>query len=420
MAVAVALAGVVARADIPVPARLTQPANAAEAWNVIRLATENTRILFEENRVEETKEQIVLMGPSLRVLAREGALPDRQLEAESLSTAAFERINLLVRESMAGNLEGARSVFSILRQDLGKLESLFPPGMPSAEIYSCVDHPEIAEVDPGLRCSECGNMLRPRRFPYSVIFTRTVAPQLRLDLKAGEGLVAGERNPLMLRLTTEDEKPVSAEDLVISHSRRLHLILVDEEGTDFQHLAPEPGNEPGVFQTSFVPVSAGGYRAWVVAVPAATRLTETLPSTLPGATATKATPPPSDRGGESFVAESEGVVVRLLGTGSGPLRIRGGMTNLLQVHVSRSDGTPLRELEPLWNAFVHLTLISWDFSSAHQVHAVGGEILSPALRGGPEFAFKLHPPASGWWRLYLQLRLEGRTLTFPLKIEALE
>lgn len=387
---------------------------------MIRLATENTRILFEENRVDETKEQVVLMGPSLRVLAREGALPDRQPEAESLATGAFERINLLVRESMAGNLEGARSVFSILRQDLGKLESLFPPGMPSAEIYSCVDHPELAEVDPGVRCSECGNKLRPRRFPYSVIFTRTVTPQLRLDLKAEGRLVAGEAHPLLLRLTTQDEAPVSSEDLVISHSRRLHLILVDEAGTDFQHLAPEPGNEPGIFRTSFLPASALGYRAWVVAVPAMTRLTEILPWTLEGATATDPVAPPTDAGAESYVVEREGVVVRLLGAGPGPLRIRGGTTNLLQVHVSRSDGNPLRELEPLWNAFVHLTLISWDFSSAHQVHAVGGEILSPALRGGPDFAFKLHPPKTGWWRLYLQLRLEGRTLTFPLNLKAVE
>jgi hypothetical protein len=113
-------------------------------------------------------------------------------------------------------------------------------------------------------------------------------------------------------------------------------------------------------------------------------------------------------------------MVRLMTASGGPQRIQGGLTNLVRVHVSQADGTPLRQLEPLWNAFAHLTLVSWDFASVHQVHAVGGEILSPDLRGGPDLTFKLHPPAQGWWRLYLQIQVQGRTLTFPLRFRAEE
>lgn len=414
----VVFSGVLLRADIPVPARLTQPGNAAEAWNVIRLATANAGRLFEENRIDETGEQIVLMGPSLRVLAREGALEGRQDEAEALATRAFERINLLVRESMAGNLEGARSVFEALRQELGRLEALFPPGLPSAEIHSCVDHPEIAEIGSGKRCPECGKALGPRRFPYSVIYTRVDKPTLALDMRSPGPLRAGEVTALTLRLTRQGGEPAGPDDLVVSHSRRLHLVLVDETGSDFQHLAPEPGNEPGTFATSFVPVTDANYRAWVLAVPAATRLTESLAWTLPGEEATEPGESPPGSGIEGLVAEREGVVVRLMTASGGPLRIQGGATNLVRLHVSGADGTPLRELEPLWNAFAHLTLVSWDFASVHQVHAVGGEILSPSLRGGPDLTFKLHPPAPGWWRLYLQIRLDGRTLTLPLRFRA--
>lgn len=406
------------RADIPVPARLTQPANAAEAWNVIRLATANAERLFETDRVDEVNEQIVLTGPSLRVLAREGAIGGRQEEAASLATGAFENINLLVRESMAGNLEGARTAFQSLREKLARLETLFPPGLPSAEIHSCVDHPEVAEPVSGGRCPECGKGLRPRRFPYSVIFTRVETPSLGLDMKTEPPLRAGTMNRISLRLTHQDGEPAGPDDLVISHSRRLHLLLVDETGDDFQHLAPEPGNEPGTFSIPFLPGSKANYRAWVVAVPAATRLTEYHAWTLPGEHPAVPAAPPGGTENDRLVAESEGVVVRLLPVGGGPLAIRGGRTNPVLVHVTRSDGTPLSQLEPLWNAFAHLTLVSWDFTSVHQVHAVGGEILSPALRGGPDFAFKLHPPASGWWRLYLQIQLEGRAMTFPLWFQA--
>ena len=419
-ALALALFGETLRADIPVPARLTQPASATEAWNVIRLAMANAGRLFEENRVDETKEQIVLMGPSLRVLAREGALEGRQAEAESLATVAFERINLLVRESMAGNLEGARTAFDALGRELAALEAAFPPGLSSNEIQSCVDHPEVAEVGSGKPCPECGKGLRPRRFPYSVIHTRVDTPTLALDLKSDRPLRAGEVNRISLRLTQQGGEPAGADDLVVAHSRRLHLLLVDETGLDFQHLAPDPGNEPGTFVTPFVPVSAANYRAWVFAVPAATRLTESLAWTLPGEEAAHSGEPPSVAGIEGLVAERDGIMVRLMTASGGPQRIQGGLTNLVRVHVSQADGTPLRQLEPLWNAFAHLTLVSWDFASVHQVHAVGGEILSPDLRGGPDLTFKLHPPAQGWWRLYLQIQVEGRALTFPLRFRAEE
>jgi hypothetical protein len=150
-------------------------------------------------------------------------------------------------------------------------------------------------------------------------------------------------------------------------------------------------------------------------------LTETLAAELPGIDPPRdADAPPDGSGIEGLSSEREGVVVRLIVPGGGPVRIRGGKTNLVQVHVSRSDGTPVREVEPLWNAFAHLALVSWDFDSVYQVHSVGGEILSPSLRGGPDFSFKLHPPKPGWWRLYLQLSIEGRTLTFPLRFQAVE
>jgi hypothetical protein len=410
----VVLSGFPLRADIPVPVRLTQPGNAAEAWNVIRIAVANAERLFEENRVDEIREQVVLMGPSLRVLAREGALEGGQGDAESLATAAFQQVNLLVRESMAGNLEGARSVFGRLRKELGRLEAFFAPELPSTEIHSCVDHPEIAEIVSGKRCPDCGKALGPRRFPYSVIYTRAKLPTIALEVKAPDPLRLGEVNALNLHLKQPSGQPVGPEDLVVAHSRRLHLLLVDETGSDFQHLAPEAGNEPGTFVASFVPASAVSYRAWVVAVPAATRLTESLAWTLPGGEAARPMAPPLIGATEGLVSEREGITVRLLAADGGPQRISGGATNPVRLHVSDANGTPLRRLEPLWNAFAHLSLVSWDFASVHQVHAVGGEILSADLRGGPDLTFKLHPPAPGWWRLYLQIRVDGRTMTFPL------
>jgi hypothetical protein len=51
---------------------------------------------------------------------------------------------------------------------------------------------------------------------------------------------------------------------------------------------------------------------------------------------------------------------------------------------------------------------------------VGGEILRDSLRGGPDLTFKLHPPGPGWWRLYIQIRVQERTVTFPLRFRAMD
>jgi hypothetical protein len=404
----------VAKADVPLPARLMQPADAAEAWNVVRLAMDNAGRLFAENRIEEVKEPVVLLGPALRVLGREGAMPGRQPEAEPIATEAFARVNLLVRESMAGNLEGARAIFDRLQADVKALAVSFAPELPSTEIFSCVDHPEVAERAEGSGCPECGKRLLPRRFPYSVVYARNEEPVLRIEARAASAIEAGKPVSLGIRLTNAAGEPVGEEGLVLSHARRLHLLLVDEGGEDFQHLAPEPGNEPGTFLAPVVPARSAGYRGWVLAVPAVTRLPEILPFTLGSGEGRLPSVPPGGGTGDRLSAECDGFVVRVTAAGGGPLQIRSGQTQTIRVHVARTDGSPVDRLEPFWNAFAHLTLVSLDLESAMQVHPVGGEILRDSLRGGPDLVFKLHPPAPGWWRLYVQIRVEAVTRTVPL------
>jgi hypothetical protein len=408
------------KADVPLPARLMQPAHAAEAWNVIRLAMNNAERLFSENRIDEVKEPVVLLGPALGLLGREGAVSGRQREAEALAAGAFQRVNLLVREAMAGNLDGGRTLFNRLREDVEQLAGPFAPELPSIEILSCVDHPEVAERTAGLKCPECGNRLHPRRFPYSAVYTRNDDPVLRLEAKGPPMIEAGKPVPLGIRLTADDGEPVGREDLVLSHARRVHLLLVDESGEDFQHLAPEPGNEPGTFTAPFLPGRSAGYRGWVLAVPAVTRLPEVLPLRL-GTEGPGPPPVPPEAGNEDcFSAERNGFVVRVTSSGSGPLRIRAARTQTIRVHVARNDGSPFDQLEPFWNAFAHLTLVSWNLESAVQVHPVGGEILRDSLRGGPDLTFKLHAPGPGWWRLYLHVRCQGQTITFPLRFMAVD
>lgn len=402
-------------ADVPFPARLTQPATPAEAWNVIRLALENADHLFEEGRVGEVTDQAVLLGPSLRLLAREGALADRQAEAGAIAGEAFGLVNLLVRESMLGNLDGARTLMERLRSEVKDLAQSFESTLPSAEIFSCVDHPEEAAPDGAEPCPECGKALRPRRFPYSAIHTGREAPALRLSWREGPPLEAGRKWDLVFRLATEDGEAATESDLVLAHSRRVHLLLLSETGDDFRHLAPEPANEPGTYQISFVPSSSASYRAWILVIPGATRSTEAHPLRIPGRleSASAAAPPLGE-----LASTSDGLAARLVFPGPGPARLKARSTQTIRVHFSEPGGAPLQRLEPIWNAFAHLSLVSEDFATAAQVHPIGGELQSETLRGGPDLAFKIHPPEPGIWWLFVQIRLDGRDRTFPFRLEA--
>ena len=103
----VVLSGMDGWADVPVPARLLNPTSVEEAWNVIRLATANVERLLVEQRLDEVTGQMVLCSPAIRLLAKHGVALEKQAEMDANTALAFSRINLVARESMAGNQVGA-------------------------------------------------------------------------------------------------------------------------------------------------------------------------------------------------------------------------------------------------------------------------------------------------------------------------
>ena len=410
-------------ADLPVPARVAQPQTEVEAWNVIRLVEANLRRLLDEQRVDEVTDQVVLISPALRVLTREGALTHRQEDADEIATRAFSRVNLIVRESLAGNVEGAANVFQLLNSDLQNLRACFPPEVYGRELHTCVDHLELAEIETGRKCPDCGQALVPRRIPYSRVCVSSPEPIMRLLVKSAQPLRAG--NPVRLDLALMDltGRPVLGSELLRSHSERVHLLLADAGWTDFQHLAATPANEPGTYSALFVPRVASDYHLWVHIVPAETALPEFLTARLEGSKKREgAGLDAASNGiqeGVRLFAEQEGLVVQLVPAQAGPARFQVGRTQLVRLLISEAGGHPVRRLEPLWNAFAHVTMISPRAEAALLAHPVGADILNADLKGGPELAFKLRFPEAGIWRLFAQIRVDGKVRTFPLLVEVM-
>jgi hypothetical protein len=71
-------------------------------------------------------------------------------------------------------------------------------------------------------------------------------------------------------LKTGSGKPVAPEDLLVTHTRRLHLLIVDPSLSDYQHVHPDSTGKPGEWAFSFTPRLSGTYRVFGDFTPAAT------------------------------------------------------------------------------------------------------------------------------------------------------
>ena len=83
-------------------------------------------------------------------------------------------------------------------------------------------------------------------------------------------LRAGEPARLLVALTSSTGKPVGPDDLLVAHTKKLHLLVVDATLEDYQHLHPDPAALSGVYAVDFTPRRAGEYRVFADFVPRAT------------------------------------------------------------------------------------------------------------------------------------------------------
>lgn len=402
-----------ARADTPVPERLLNPRSLAEAWNVLRLAVENAERLVREERVDEVTGHIVLCSPSLRMLAAHGVPLEQKAAVDEQVALAFSLVNLVARESMAGNPPAVAGALGRLRAALEKLAAVYETDWTRIEIFACPDHPEnVAETAGGV-CPECRRPLVARRVPYSFIYTAPEPPVFRVRAHAVGPVQAGAACKVTILLARQDGQPATPGDLLLNHAALVQVLVTDASLSAFYHLAAESGASPGEFTTHFTPASASEHHLWTVLVPASTALPEYHAARLlgqDGSTETAVLKHPAtsvEAGGVRFHLSLHQAV-----------QARARRTQLMRIEVAdAASGEPVTRLEPFLRAFAHVTAVYADKSMVFQAHPVGGDILREDLRGGPHLAFKLHPPQAGLLRVFCVVKIDGRTIAAPLAIQ---
>lgn len=408
--VAIFCLALAARADIPLPPNILEPPDAAEAWNVIGLATANVERLLKEDRLAELQIQGSLCSPALRRLAMENNPAERSvdLKAESMRGLAF--INDLAIAGAAKDRDAATKAFESLRAVLAKMATQFDPKIVATEISLCPMHPECVAPNATTSCGKCGMAMVKRRIPYSFIYVPPGEPTMLLKATASGLLEAGKKADVKVRIQRRDGSPVLIKDLMVMHTQPIHLLIVDPSLTDYHHEHPMPTDVPGEYAFSFTPTKSSNYRIWADLVPADSGVQEYPAVELPGTAAPESI---GDLSGK-FATLAGGLNFRLtFENGALP---RAKQVRVMQIEITDTAGKPLRQLEPVMNAFAHLVGFYEDYRTVVHLHPEGGDVTRDDLRGGPILGFKFYPPRPGFIRLFCQVVVDGKTIFAPFNV----
>lgn len=201
--------------------------------------------------------------------------------------------------------------------------------------------------------------------------------------------------PMPLRFTiTHDGSPVT--DLVREQTKLIHLYLVRDDLSGFQHLHPVLSRD-GVWTVRPAALAPGSYRVYTQLTPRGADEPVVLSAPLDLGTDT-GTPPVVPTG----EASADGWTVTLHG------QPRNGST--LTMSIAR-NGRPFAGLEPYLDTYAHVSAFrEGDLAFAH-LHPTETVTSRP---GGPDLDFMVELPGPGTYRLFVQFRAGGSLHTVPV------
>ncbi|MGB8167178.1 MAG: hypothetical protein WCF18_06775 [Chthoniobacteraceae bacterium] len=398
--------------DPVIPGNILNPKSAAEAWNVIRLATKNVDQLLEENRLEEIPVQISYCSPALRTLPGVAREPDQFNAVQTLGTRAFVSVNAVAISAQQKNPVGAKSALTSLRALLESMAQYFDAKVVSADIFYCPMHPDFLAENAMTPCAKCGMSLVPRGIPYSFIYTKPGEPTVHLTAIASGPVEAGKKIDVKVRMERADNSPVLPADLLVMHTQPIHLLIEEAGLGDYHHEHPILTEKPGEYAFSFTPGKTTAYRVWADIVPAATGVQE-LPFVDLASTGKASS---IEDTASRFTSSAGGYQFTLLLANGNHVPPKAGQSRQIGITVTDPNGKPVTELEPVMNAFSHLVGFYDDYKTVIHLHPTGGDVLNPTLRGGPALGFILFAPRPGFVRLYCQVRIGGKMLFAPFNL----
>ncbi len=245
-----------------------------------------------------------------------------------------------------------------------------------------------------------------------------VKSPVTMALKWDAAPTAGRAARGTVVLSTSNGKPIEPQDLLVAHTRKLHLLIVDPTLTDYQHVHPEPGRARGEWAFGFTPRRGGEYRVFADFTPAATArgLYASADVTVAGTAAAES-------------AASGGVVGERRSAGERPpyvfelkpavAPIRAGQVADISFSVTRADGGDV-VLAPVMDAYAHLVALDEARSGFAHLHPGETDLARKPDAKKPTLTFKITIPREGRYVIWAQMNLDGREVFEPFAFDVVK
>ncbi|MCX6932816.1 MAG: hypothetical protein NTZ29_09030 [Verrucomicrobia bacterium] len=230
-----------------------------------------------------------------------------------------------------------------------------------------------------------------------------------LTVKTAAAPTAGREVQVTVRMTTANNKPIAPEDLVVMHTRKLHLLIADPSLTDYQHLHPEPTRVPGEWSFTFTPKLGGIYRIFADFTPAATNRSLYANVDLVVAGEQLSTPELAAAMTPSWIGQRDAYRLELV---PGSRQIRAGQATDLKFSVTNTGGGEVG-LEPVMDAYAHLVAFDTARSGFAHLHPMDADLGVAPDSIKPTLSFKITIPAAGRYVIWAQLKINGREKFVP-------
>lgn len=222
-------------------------------------------------------------------------------------------------------------------------------------------------------------------------------------------LEAGKPCQLVLHLSKEDASPLTPDDLTEVHQSKLHLLVIDEGMTDYQHIHPKAGNVPGDYAFSFTPRTAHSYTLWADITPVKGSH-EYLETHLRGATPCK----------EECIDRAQaltGTAGGLKGVLSFDDFLTAGQETMGTLIITDEKDKPVNDLEPVMGAFAHIVGFYTEKPGVVHLHPMGREPKNDEARGGPALMFHIAPDQPGIIKLFAQIKRGKKNIFIPFTLK---
>ncbi|MFC7781483.1 hypothetical protein [Legionella taurinensis] len=247
--------------------------------------------------------------------------------------------------------------------------------------------------------------------PFAALATPDAPPD-KIQFSLLKKDTEGNHQKVFFKLVNEKTgKPVLLSDLKTVHTRRIHLLIIDQDLDDYSHVHSRPTKEPGVYQFRWQPQNTrGNYNVWADITlkqgdQHAYLLAPLMRNSEKPAVINRKPVAESTVGGFHFALSFD------------PPQVHAGQAAMGKVVVTDNQGKPVTSLEPVMGAFAHLVGFDDDFKTVIHIHPMGKEPTNPSDRGGPELEFHLEAEKAGFIKLFAQVKINGRELYVPFGIK---